>query len=169
MNKLVKASLLVLVLIPSTEIFAAKSIDVFHFQNEFESGIKALKSEKFDKAFGHIERSSKLGNKSAQYELALLYAKGQGTKQDLLQAYLWLSVATEVKERRWNELMDKISQLFTKEQKQSFQPYVDEYIEKYGKKSQEVICKPQANMGSNIKYMFCEKLLDSGQVRIRTQ
>lgn len=169
MNILVKASVFILATLPFTDTFAAKSIDVYHFQNEFEDGIKAIKSEKFDKAFQHIERSSKLGNKLAQYELALLYAQGLGTKQDFLQAYIWLNVASEVKEKRWNELLDKISKLFTNEQKATFQPLVNEYISNYGEKSQEVICRPRATIGSNVKYMFCEKLLDSGQVRIRTK
>ncbi len=170
MKKLLILSSLVLALGSFTfDASAAKSKEVFKFQNEFNEGVKAIKSEKFDKAFKHLDASSKLGNKSAQYELALLYARGLGTKRDFSQAYLWLNVATEVQERRWEELEMKISGLFTKEQLAQFKPHVTEYIDKYGKKSQEVVCERQANMGSNVKYMFCEKLLDSGQQRIRTQ
>ena len=153
----------------SFAVSAANSKDVFHFQNEFENGVKQIKDNNFDDAFKHLEASSKLGNKTAQYELAILYARGQGTPQNFVQAYLWLTVATEVDEKRWEVLHEKISQIFTPEQLKSLAPDVNEYLSNYGKKSQEVICKRQSNMGSNVKYMFCEKLLDSGQVRLRTK
>ena len=168
MKKLI-ISISLITALSSFHATAAKSIEVYHFQNEFESGIKAIKTEKFDKAFDHLEKSSKLGNKSAQYELALLYARGLGTKRDFSQAYLWLSVANEVDERRWLELKNRIEQVFTKQQLEDLKPFVAQYIQKYGKATQEIICKRQANMGSNVKYMFCEKLLDLGQHRIRTQ
>jgi len=46
-----------------------------------------------------IRKAAMQGDIDAQYALGLCYAEGRGVKQDLVNAYLWLSLAIEQDDR----------------------------------------------------------------------
>ena len=78
---------------------AAKTAEVLEFEQTSELSFSALRRDDYDAAFKHLNKASKLGNKVSQFNLALLYMEGLGVKQDYAQAYLWLNVAVEAKEK----------------------------------------------------------------------
>jgi len=86
-----------------------------------------------------------------------------GVEQDYGQAYVWLNVASEVNESSWREVRDKLGGALSKEQLVALAPMVEEYIEKYGAKTQEVSCYRRAAMGTNRKVMQCSKYRTPGQ------
>ena len=45
-------------------------------------------------AIQRFASSATAGNHSAQYNLAEMYKEGEGTKQDIISAYVWYSMAT---------------------------------------------------------------------------
>ena len=60
----------------------------------YAEGIKFYQNGEFDKAFPIIEKEAeKGGNKAAQYRLAEMYEKGQGTQADMKQSMFWYKKA----------------------------------------------------------------------------
>lgn len=142
---------------------AATTPEVEDFNRASELSNSAVQSKNYDRAFGYLDTASKLGNKVSQYTLALLYMEGLGVKQDYTQAYLWLNVASEVNEKRWRKVRDQLHNALSEEQITSLKPLVDEYIEKYGSKAQEVSCYKRAAIGTNRKLMQCSKRRTPGR------
>jgi TPR repeat protein len=70
----------------------------------------------YEAAFEQLEKAAKLGNKVAQYNLALLYMDGSGVSQDYAQAYLWLNVAAEAREKTWRRLLDQLHNSLSQDQ-----------------------------------------------------
>ena len=136
---------------------AATTFEVEEFNRASELSSSAIQSKNYDRAFEYLETASKLGNKISQFTLALLYMEGLGVKQDYTQAYLWLNVASEVNEKKWQKVRDQLHNALSKEQVAALTPLVDEYIEKYGAKAQEVSCYKRAATGTNRKLMQCTK------------
>lgn len=165
MKKLILISAIVCGL-GSLNVDAARNTEVFDYQKSSKLGFNAFYAENYEKAFKHLEEAAKLGNKEAQYSLALLYLEGQGTQQDYAQAYIWLNVASEVNEKSWRSLRDKIHNALSTEQKDSLKPHVDSYLSQYGAEAQDVSCEKTARTGTRKKFMRCIKNLDIGSTRL---
>jgi TPR repeat protein len=146
----------------SSYVNAANLAEVQEYERQYKLGSQSLVSKNYEKAFVHLDKASKLGNKSAQYSLALLYMEGQGTQQNYAQAYVWLNVAAEANDKKWRKMRDKIQNALTKEQQESLQASVDAHMGQYGATAQEVSCKRVTKARSRSKYMQCTKKLDAG-------
>jgi TPR repeat protein len=138
---------------------AATIFEIEEFNRATELSNFAVSSKDYVNGFENIEDASKLGNKVSQFTLALLYMEGVHVEQDYTQAYLWLNVAAEAKEKQWREVRNQLHNALTDEQVAALTPLVNEYIEKYGKETQEVSCYRRARTGSSIKVMQCTKVL----------
>jgi len=165
MKKLILVSAVIFSL-SALNVNAAKNTEVYDYERASELGTAAFKNKSYDNAFKHLDKASRLGNKAAQYTLALLYMGGQGVKQDYTQAYLWLNVAAEVKHNKWRGLRDKIHNALSEEQRNVLQPLVQEHINKFGAKAQEVSCSKRSAVGSNIRVMRCVKQLNPEEMRL---
>lgn len=141
----------------SLAVNAATTYEVDKFNKLSTLSASAVQSKNYDSAFNYLVDASKLGNKISQFTLALLYMQGLGVEQNYTEAYLWLNVATEVKEKRWQQVRDQLHNSLSEEQIAALKPFVAEYIEKYGADAQEVSCYKRATTGSNRKLMHCTK------------
>jgi TPR repeat protein len=150
----------------SFSVDAARNTEVFEYEKSSRLGFNAFNAESFENAFKHLDQAAKLGNKVAQYTLALLYLEGKGTTQDYAHAYIWLNVAAEVNEKTWRNLRDQIKSALTTEQKKSLQPHIDSYMSQYGAKAQDISCTKKARIGSHRRHMSCIKNLDVGSTRL---
>jgi TPR repeat protein len=138
---------------------AADSFEVDKFNRATKFGAAAIRNKDYDNAFEHLDEASKLGDKVSQFALALLYMDGLGVEQNYAQAYLWLNVAAEVKEKRWRKVRDQLHNSLSKEQVAALKPLVSEYIKKYGAETQEISCSKRAQFNSHRKQMECSKNL----------
>lgn len=64
---------------------------------------KAFDSERYDRARREYRELAKLGDKYAQYRLAVIYEQGLGVPIDLIEAYAWSYVATESERSEYKE------------------------------------------------------------------
>jgi len=62
----------------------------------------------FVRAFADFRDLAELGQPLAQYSLAVMYSKGQGTRQSELNAYAWATLAAENGEARGRALADEL-------------------------------------------------------------
>lgn len=141
---------------------SASRFDVQEFEASSELGNSAMRGNNYERAYPFLVKAAKLGNKISQFSLALIYLEGLGVEKDIRQAYVWLNVASEVNEKNWRGLRDKIKDAMTKEQLAAIQPKINEYIEKYGAETQEVSCYVRKQTGSNRRQMQCVKYLTLG-------
>lgn len=71
-------------------------------QADFELGMKYYEQSNFEKAFREFDQAAKLGELSAQFNLGVMYYRGEFVAKDAVRAYAWLAMAaqnTEFKER----------------------------------------------------------------------
>lgn len=69
---------------------------------DFELGMKYYEQANFEKAFREFDQAAKLGELSAQFNLGVMYYRGEFVAKDAVRAYAWLALAaqnTEFKER----------------------------------------------------------------------
>lgn len=162
MKKLLLITTITLSLI-SVSAQSASTADVEQFNRATEFANTAVRSKDYDRAYPYLDEAAKLGNKISQFTLALLYIEGLGVEQDFTKAYLWLNVASEVKEKRWRKVRDEIKSSLSEEQLVQLAPLVADYIEKYGEKTQEVSCYKRKATGTNRKLMQCTKYRTPGR------
>ena len=115
--------------------------------NAQKAGIKHYTQGEFEKAFEKLSISAQGGLKESQYLLGLMYFKGQYVKQSLATGMAWLGVANEIhiKDRKatYNNIYNKLNV----KQQEHIDKMVAEYIERYGMKTQNLICKKKASLG----------------------
>ena len=69
---------------------------------DFELGMKYYTQSNFEKAFQEFQQAAKFGDMSAQFNLGVMYFRGEFVSQDSVNAYAWLALAAqdaEYKER----------------------------------------------------------------------
>lgn len=82
----------------------------------FMRGVEAFRANDFEHAIKMYEVAASWGYKNAQYNLAVMYARGEGVAQDLPRAMAWSALAAERNEKRYTEARELIYASLTKEQ-----------------------------------------------------
>src|SRR6266853_1179907 len=91
---------ILLVLVMAVLCGAARA-DLFTAQVAYAKG-------DYGRAFKDYRELAELGQPQAQYNLAVMYAKGQGARQSELNAYAWASLAAEGGYALGKTLADKL-------------------------------------------------------------
>jgi TPR repeat protein len=155
-NKLV-ISLTIVLLLYIEPADADNTSEIWVFEQALNVGMSALRRQDYEAAFEQLEKAAKLGNKVAQYNLALLYMDGSGVSQDYAQAYLWLNVAAEAREKTWRRLLEQLHNSLSQDQIAALTPHVNSHLEKYGARAQGVNCGKRPSIGTKIAVMQCTK------------
>ncbi|RDX37529.1 TonB family protein [Kangiella sp. HD9-110m-PIT-SAG07] len=64
-------------------------------QATFTKATEYYDKKQYEKAFSEFEKLAKIGHKSSQFNLGVLYLEGIGTEQDLVKAYAWVKLSDE--------------------------------------------------------------------------
>ncbi len=102
---------------------------------DFSAGIKDYNEKHYEEAMAEFKRSAVLGHKLSQFNIGIMYLRGEGTKQDLVESYAWLAVAASDKnpdriqardavmskmdEPQKNAAIDRMQQLFSEIKKEA--------------------------------------------------
>ncbi|MBA6392398.1 sel1 repeat family protein [Colwellia sp. BRX10-3] len=121
------------------------------------TGITQYKKGNYKKAFYLLKEPAAWGYKGSQYVLAYMFLKGQYVEQSILLGMGWLGVAKEANVKEWNEEYKSFYSYATVQQKQNIDEIVNEYVKKYGLKSQHVTCQKSINTSSNRVDVKCHK------------
>lgn len=108
-------------------------------------GMKQYKDRNYEKAFNLLREPAAWGYKGSQYALAFMFLKGQYVQQSTLLGMGWLGVAIESNVKEWTEQYNNFYSVATDKQKLSIDKIVEEYIKRYGLKSQHVTCRQGIN------------------------
>ena len=62
---------------------------------DFDRGLAAYRMGDFDQAFEQFRLDAVDGHASAQYNLGVMYYRGEGVKKDVVRAWAWMILATQ--------------------------------------------------------------------------
>ena len=82
----------------------------------FMRGVEAFRANDFEHAIKMYEVAASWGYKTAQYNLAIIYARGQGVPEDLPRAMAWVALAAERNDKQYVAARELIYASLTKEQ-----------------------------------------------------
>ena len=159
MNKL--ASIFLGLAISSTSVFAsannANLIEVDTYKAEYQSALDLYKAKDYEKALSALETVAKRGEKQAQYILGTMYLNSQGTEQDLLKSYAWLSVANEQKSKHWKKPLAMLDEKLPADYLALAKEQAKDYQAQYGAKAQKMKCRNTKTLGSKKPTHLCTK------------
>ena len=136
------------------------SNNVMEYHLNQELGLNALHAKNFETAFTRLTQSAKQGNKLSQFYLASMYFKGQGTEINNKMGWIWLNLATEQKVPDWNFAYTKIKRALPESAQEAWADEVESYRSRYGAEATDHICKQRRKIGSNLKFVICERMTD---------
>jgi len=100
-------------------------------QADFELGNSYYQKGNFEKAFKEFEMDAHLGDHDAQYNLGVMYYRGEYVKKDNSLAYAWITLATQEQAYKAQGLNEKIYIRMTdteqKAAKETYKILVDKY------------------------------------------
>lgn len=105
-----------------------------------------------------LEKMAQMGEKKAQYLVGVMYLNGQGTEQDLEKSYAWLTVANEQKTSSWKKPLQFIESNISAEFLTVVSATAEQYVEKYGAKTQRLKCRTKRILGSKKGTHLCKKM-----------
>lgn len=152
-------SILVLAAITfSNATYASNSLEIVTYNKALKQAIRLYQDNEFEQALPQLELFAKRGDKMSQYIVGTMYLNAQGTKQDLLKSYAWLSVANEQKSEVWEKPLIMLQEKLPKDYLVKLISEGDRYLELYGAKSQRLKCKNVKELGSKKPTYRCKKM-----------
>ena len=115
---------------------------------DFELGLKYYEQANYEKAYQEFTQAAKYGDFSAQFNLGVMYYKGQFVKQDVMTGYAWLSLAAQDSEYKERGLHLQIYKGFSDEQKKQADKAAQEMFNQF---SSEAIIRSLAPVYTEVR------------------
>lgn len=74
----------------------------------YRKGLEYYQSEEYQEAYFTFKNMAAVGDKPSQYNLGVMYYRGEHVDQDNAMAYAWMTLASELGEERYKNNADKI-------------------------------------------------------------
>ena len=97
---------------------------------DFQKGLTAAQNGDFATALREWKPLAEQGNAGAQYNLGLMYVKGEGVIQDNVYAHLWGNIAASNGSKNGRKLRDLIAKDMTPSQLEKAQDLARECVRK---------------------------------------
>ena len=123
-----------LLLIPSLELKAT-----------FQDATELYDNQSYQQAFTEFEKLAKIGHKSSQFNLGVMYLEGTGVKQDLVKAYAWVKLSDEDANKEVDFLEEIKGYISDKEQLARAEDHFNFLKAKYGTEAIVEKYKPEIN------------------------
>lgn len=115
---------------------------------DFELGMKYYSASNFEKAHREFRQAAKFGDVSAQFNLGVMYYRGEFVARDPIQAYAWLALAAQDSEYMAQGLHLKIYKSFSDEQKKLADLAYQEIFSKYSHAAIEKNLIPELDLAN---------------------
>jgi len=162
MNKLIiNLTIMTILLSLSLNSIASSSdkiLDINSYNKELRAAIRLYKDNDYEKALPQLEIFAKRGDKMSQYIVGTMYLNSQGTQQDLMKSYAWLTVANEQKNKTWAQPLKVFEEQLSPDYLNTLKPEGAKYLKLYGAKSQRLKCKNVKELGSKQPTHRCKKI-----------
>ena len=110
----------------------------------FDSAFKLYEKSKFAEAFYAFKNLAYIGDKSSQFNLGVMYFRGEHVQSDPVEAYAWIVVAAEGGDESFLKTKKIIFGKFNEKEQVAAAGRADLYLNKYGREvlSQALAPKP---------------------------
>ena len=98
------------------KFFLALSIAVAPAWADFDAGMSAYRVKDYERALAEFQASAIEGHETAQFNLGVLYYRGEGVEKDLVKAFGWIELATQRGDPDFVEAQEVLILLMTHEQ-----------------------------------------------------
>lgn len=85
---------------------------------DFDHAMALYQTQDYSNAFAELETLAKGGDHAAQFNLGVMYYKGQHVRRDLANGYAWMVLATQGGDPQWSTMRDKVYDAFDDTEKQ---------------------------------------------------
>lgn len=141
---------------------------------DFELGMKYYEQSNFEKAFYEFQQAAKFGDLAAQYNLGVMYFRGEFVSKDSIQAYAWLALAAQDAEYKERGLHLQIYKGLSDERKKSADLLYQELYTKFNPAAIEQSMVPvyagasslssRLHMTKNVNPKYPQSMLRAGTV-----
>jgi len=128
------------------------------YNRALKSAMMLYKNNKYVKALPALELFARRGDKMAQYIVGTMYLNAQGSEQDLMKSYAWLTVANEQKSKVWLKPLEMLNEKLPSDYLVLAKEEGLNYVDKFGITTQRLSCKNIKVIGSRSKSHHCKKL-----------
>lgn len=101
-------------------------------EHYFQEGVRAFQKKQYKFAIQMYQVAASWAYKPAEYNLAVMYARGQGVPVDLPRAMAWMMLAAERKEQRYVDAVQAIAAALKPEQVEQTNAILGELRKTYG-------------------------------------
>ena len=106
-------------------------IKKFDLEKEFITAVLNYKNKNFEKAYQQFEKLSEMGDSRSQYNLAIIFYKGQGVPQNFKLAYFWSMMSKLHGQKEGNKILNKSLKKISKSNKDEIDTEVKESLENF--------------------------------------
>lgn len=132
-------------------------LDIDTYNKHISDAMELYQASDYDAALPLIEVSAMRGDKTSQYVLGTMYLNGQGTEQDLIKSYSWLTVANEQKSPHWKKPLEMLDEKLPADFLDLAKTEAEKYVEQFGVKTQQLKCRNIKTLGSKKGSHLCLK------------
>ena len=104
-------------------------IKKFDLEKEFKNGVSLYKKKNFEKAYKQFEKLSKMGDSRSQYNLAIIFYKGQGVPQNFKNAYFWSMMSNLYGQKEGKNIVNKSLRKISSSNKDEINSEIKENLE----------------------------------------
>jgi TPR repeat protein len=159
MNKVIK-TLTAVLFTASFSSFATSTdglVELDEYTEQISQALELYQSSDYKSALPELELSAMRGDKTAQYIVGTMYLNGQGTNQDLLKSYAWLTVANEQKTKHWKKPLKMLNSKLPADFLKHASVEAEKFVDLYGVKTQQLKCRNTKTLGSKKGTHLCTK------------
>jgi TPR repeat protein len=133
-------------------------LDIDSYNKELRNAVKLYQADDYTNALPLLEVYAKRGDKMSQYIVGTMYLNAQGTEQDLIKSYAWLTVANEQRTKAWTKPLVMLESKLSADYLEIVKSEGQRYLEQYGAKTQRLKCKRVKELGSKQPTHRCKKI-----------
>lgn len=102
------------------------------FSADFDTTLAAYEQQKYAEALTGFRQTAKLGHARSQFNLGVMYYKGQGVPADSVEAVVWLSLAADNGDEQATKYVEKLRAKLNAEQRGEFETRLKSARDTYG-------------------------------------
>ncbi len=116
-------------------VLSINAFSVNAFSATYEQAAKQLDTKNYNAAYASFDTLSKLGNKDAQFNIGVMYLKGEGREVSYPNAYAWFKLAASEGNEGYKKTLANITKKMTEEDKINAQEIYAELLGVYSDKA----------------------------------
>lgn len=109
----------------------------------FNNALKLYEKKNYPEAFYAFKNLAYIGDKSSQFNLGVMYFRGEHVEKDVIEAYSWMHVSSEDGDEKFLRLKRLIYKNLSEKEQHAAASLSEQYIKKYGNAALAISLAPK--------------------------